>query len=78
MATPSHKAAWQELKQELGEGATELPVLNKLSEAEIRAVTEIYRESRQRQRRTLNKAMEDALGHVPMLLRGAVRKIMFG
>lgn len=78
MTAAAHKAAWQDLQRELGEGAAGLPALDKLSESDLRKLAEIYRASRLRQRQTLNQAMEDALGHVPLLLRGAVRKIMFG
>lgn len=72
------KAALLELKQALGEGAAELPPLKHLDEAQIKALIEAVQAARQQQRKTLNKAMEDALGHVPMLLRGAVRKLFFG
>lgn len=72
------KAAWQELKKELGEGGTQLPPLDALNDKQLKAFTEILREGKQYQRTSLNAAMESALGHVPMLLRGAVRKVMFG
>ena len=74
MSQPS----WQDLKQELGDGGKQLPPLDKLNDKQLKALIEIFREGKQHQRTSLNAAMESALGHVPMLLRGAVRKIMFG
>lgn len=72
------KAAWQKLKAELGEGGAQLPPLDRLSEKQVAALTQVLAESKKRQRAALNKGMEDALGHVPLLLRGAVRKVMLG
>jgi uncharacterized protein YbaP (TraB family) len=72
------KPSWLELKKELGEGGNHLPALDKLSDKQLVALTELLREGKKNQRSALNAAMESALGHVPMLLRGAVRKVMFG
>jgi hypothetical protein len=74
MSQPS----WQDLKRELGDGGKQLPPLDKLNDKQLKALIEIFREGKQRQRTSLYAAMESALGHVPMLLRGAVRKVMFG
>lgn len=69
------KAAWQELKKELGEGGAQCPALDQLTDKQLKAFTDILSASKKKQRATLNQAMEDALSHVPMLLRGAVRRI---
>ena len=72
------KPSWLELKKELGDGAGQLPALDKLNDKQLQTFIELLREGKKNQRTTLNAAMENALGHVPMLLRGVVRKVMFG
>ena len=72
------KPSWLELKKELGDGGSQLPALEQLNDKQLKAFTELLREGKQNQRVALSAAMENALGHVPMLLRGAVRKVMLG
>lgn len=41
------------------------------------ALATLLAESQQRQRSQLEAALEAALGHVPRVLRGAVRRVLF-
>ncbi len=66
----THRAA---LSRELG---GKLPDLGALDAADIDALTESMRHARRHQQRQLHRAFEAALEHVPLLLRGAVRKIL--
>lgn len=66
----SHRAA---LARELG---GRLPQLDGLDESELAALTEALRRARRNQQQQLQRAFEAALEHVPLLLRGAVRKIL--
>lgn len=66
----SHRAA---LARELG---GRLPDLGALEEAELAALAEALRRARRQQQQQLQRAFEAALEHVPLLLRGAVRKIL--
>jgi hypothetical protein len=52
--------------------------LGALDETERRAFAGILREARERQSRELEAAVEESLGVVPRLLRGTIRKILFG
>ena len=65
----------QPLAAELGAG--ELPALDALSDEDIAALATMLRDARRRQQRQLTTAFEAALGHIPMLLRAPVRKILF-
>jgi hypothetical protein len=67
----THRAA---LSRELG--GKPLPDLAALDAAEIDALTQALRRARSNQQKQLQQAFEAALEHVPMLLRGAVRKIL--
>jgi hypothetical protein len=68
-------AALQELARELkGPLPSELAGL---SDTELSQLTDAVRRLRRQQDSDLAKAMEGALSHVPALLRGAVRKILF-
>ncbi len=67
----THRAA---LSRELG--GKPLPDLAALDAAEIDALTEALKRARRHQQQQLKQAFEAALEHVPMLLRGAVRKIL--
>lgn len=70
------KAGLQQLSEELGVRAPER--LSELNEAELSLLTEAVKRLKKRQDVELNSALENALSHVPALLRGAVRKILFG
>ncbi|HZR37326.1 MAG TPA: hypothetical protein VFA75_18295 [Nevskia sp.] len=67
----THTAA---LSRELG--GKPLPDLGALEPGEIDALTRTLRGARRNQQQQLQRALEAALGHVPVLLRGAVRKIL--
>jgi hypothetical protein len=71
--TPDAK---RELRAELG--AAPPKGLDALSDAEVSDLAAALRSSQERQSAALAKAMEDALRHVPRLLRGPVRKMMTG
>lgn len=55
----------------------ELPSVDALSDAELGILARSIRDARRRQQQHLSTAFEAALTHVPLLLRGAVRKILF-
>jgi hypothetical protein len=49
-----------------------------LTEADMAAFAGILHDAKARQSRALEEAVDDALEIVPRLLRGAVRRILFG
>ena len=59
------------LGSELPAGVAELP------DAQQQALAELLRECRERQSRELEQTLEEALGYVPALMRGAVKRILF-
>lgn len=67
--------AWDALARLLG--ADPPPALRALDEADLEALSQLLHESRTRQQRQLQRALEDALGYVPALARGTVRRILF-
>lgn len=52
--------------------------LKRLSAAQGEQLAAALAAAKTRQRKALEDSTEAALGHVPMLLRGAVRKVLFG
>jgi hypothetical protein len=50
--------------------------ISALSEAELDDLGEAIRDARHRQAAELHAAGEKALGHIPWLLRGPIRKVM--
>ena len=62
------------LSKELG--GKSLPDLAALSAAEIESFTESLRRARRNQEEQLKRAFDGALRHIPLLLRGPVRKIL--
>lgn len=62
------------LQQELGGAA--LPDVSALSAADQDKLVSLVRSARRAQNAQLAEAMESALSHIPLLLRGAVRKIL--
>mgnify|MGYP006145060247 CR=1 FL=1 len=70
MAQEPYKA----LLAELGGGP--LPGAERLESAELQALTTALRAARKRQQALLAGALEGALAHIPLLLRGPVRKIL--
>lgn len=63
------------LQSELG---TDLAVLDLLSERESADLLELLHEARRGQKRSLEAALDEALGHLPRLIRGPARKMLFG
>jgi hypothetical protein len=62
------------LQRELG--GADLPDLSALSGAEQDRLVALIQTARRNQKAQLAQAMEDALSHIPALLRGAVRKVL--
>ena len=58
-------------------GDSVLPALDTMGEAELGALADAVRNARRHQRAQLERALTEALGHLPALLRGPVRKILF-
>ncbi len=58
-------------------GTSSLPALDALTPAEIETLRLRIRAARQQQKQQLARASEAALSHIPTLLRGPVRKILF-
>lgn len=52
--------------------------LEVLSAAELATLAGLLREARRRQARELDEGVEESLDFVPRLVRGPVRKILFG
>lgn len=66
------------LRERLGVSGGALPVLDGLDQADVERLCGLVDKARQRQGKDLESASEEALKHVPALLRGAVRKLLFG
>ena len=64
------------LESELGARPPE--GLEAIAEADLRALTALLREAKQRQSEGLEAAVEEALEIVPRMVRGPVRKMLFG
>lgn len=69
------EAALDKLARALGAEPPE--GLGVLDAAALEQVVELLRHSRQRQQQQLQQALEDALGYIPVLARGTVRRILF-
>ncbi len=52
--------------------------LEALSKPQLEKITAAFATAKTQQRTALVASTEAALSHVPMLLRGAVRKVLFG
>lgn len=52
--------------------------LESLSKAQLEKLTAAYTAAKLHQHAALQDSTEAALSHIPMLLRGAVRKVLFG
>lgn len=59
-------------------GTSPPPGLEPLTESECGTLAAAFTTAKTQQRKALEAATEAALAHVPMLLRGAVRKVLFG
>lgn len=64
-----------DLKRDLGE---DLEVLALLSDEESAELATLLREARRNQQQALDASLDEALGHLPRLIRGTARKILFG
>lgn len=64
------------LEAELGGRAPD--ALSALSKQDRRAFAGVLHDAKGRQSRELGAAVEEALGVVPRLLRGTIRKVLFG
>lgn len=62
------------LQRELG--GVKLPDISALTATEQEQLAGLIQTARRMQKAQLAQAMESALSHIPMLLRGAVRKIL--
>lgn len=64
-----------DLRRVLGE---DLEVVSLLSEAESSELLDLFEDARRRQQESLDASLDVVLGHLPRLLRGSARKILFG
>ena len=65
---------FEALRARLGDDAAD--ALRQLSDAELRHLAATLDEARHRQARAIAEAGDRALGHVPRLLRGPIRRIV--
>lgn len=65
-------AARDELKRELGD----IGAIEKLTDDQAGALLDAVNGARQRQAAILTAARDEALGHIPRLLRGSVRRVL--
>jgi hypothetical protein len=64
------------LEAELGGAAPDS--VSKLTDAQLSAFTDLLRTAKRRQSGALESAMQESLEIVPRMVRGPVRKILFG
>ena len=67
--------AMRDLEQELGGRAPD--GLEALTDAQLRAFTQLLHDKKRRQSEGLHAAVEQSLEIVPRMVRGPVRKILF-
>jgi hypothetical protein len=70
--------AIEQLANTLKVPATELEDLSVLSETQLSELDGLITAAQQKQRQTLNDAIENGLNYVPAILRGTVKKIVRG
>ncbi len=70
--------ALDQLASTLKVPATELTDLSALSDAQLSQLDGLITAAQQKQRQTLNDAIENGLNFVPAILRGTVKKIIRG
>ncbi len=70
--------ALEQLANTLKVSATELEDLSVLSETHLSQLEGLITAAQQKQRQTLNDAIENGLNYVPAILRGTVKKIVRG
>lgn len=71
---PAPGDAYSALRAQLGDGIPE--AVRALAEDDLRHLAEAMQDARRRQAQALAEAGERALGHIPRLLRGPVRRIV--
>lgn len=64
-----------ELREKLG---PDLAVVEELTDQESGELLELIDQARREETRALGEALDEALGHLPRLLRGTARAIVFG
>ena len=69
-------AAFERLARELG--ASPPPEFADLSAAELTKVADLLRQAREQQSAALQEALEGGLRFLPRLVRGAVKRVVFG
>lgn len=65
-------------KLEAALGAPIPESFSKLTDEQLGRLADALDAARQRERRELTEAMENGLGFVPRMLRGPVKKVLFG
>ncbi|GAC1569162.1 MAG: hypothetical protein NVS3B3_23280 [Aquirhabdus sp.] len=70
--------AIEQLANTLKVSTTELEDLSVLSETQLVQLDGLITAAQQKQRQTLNDAIENGLNFVPAILRGTVKKILRG
>jgi molybdopterin-binding protein len=70
--------AIEQLANTLKVPVTELEDLSVLSETQLSQLEGLITAAQQKQRQTLNDAIENGLNYVPAILRGTVKKIVRG
>lgn len=70
--------AIEQLANTLKVPATELEDLSALSDTHLAGLDGLITAAQQKQRQTLNEAIENGLNFVPAILRGTVKKILRG
>ncbi len=70
--------AIEQLASTLKVSATELEDLTALSDTQLSQLDGLITAAQQKQRQTLNDAIENGLNYVPAILRGTVKKIVRG
>ena len=73
MAASARKAIEQALGAKVPKG-----VASSLGDDELLRLATMISAAREQQARELDEALENALGHIPRLMRGAIRRIVFG
>ena len=72
------KTEFEQLGAALGKSAAELAALQALDTAQLQTLLQGFRTAQTRQRADMEQAIQNALKHIPALLRGTVLKILRG
>ena len=65
------------LTADLGEGIQQIEGLHDLDQADVERLQGLFQQALTQQKQQVEQASEQALTHVPALLRKAVRKLLF-